>query len=258
MSDDPTREPFSALRPWEPASDAGARERARALLDAHIAAAPTPGESGPARRRRRWSRSRRVASIAGALVVAGAGAGIAASLLRTAHTGDVPVFGAQGALSSRFHVGSRGTGYCWTASLATAAPGAYRCMDGNAIHDPCFAATPNARSVACFLDPWHPVTLLRLDRPLPRHGSNGGAVALPWAIETTDGRRCTFLTGATAPMGGQRINYGCIGGSFLIGDPDRRDPLWTIHSARTYRPDALGHPTPLRAFPVVGIKETIP
>ena len=112
--------------------------------------------------------------------------------------------------------------------------------------------------VACFIDPWHPVTLLRLDRPLPRHGPAIGGPILPWAIVTEDRRKCTFLTGATAPMGGQRINYGCIDGSLLIGDPNTRDPLWTIHSAAAYHPDVPGHPTPLAHYPLAQIKETIP
>jgi hypothetical protein len=254
MSEDPTRIPFSLLRASAPARDEAARERARALLEAHVAG------TAPARPRllRRWRPpSRWVASLAGVLVVAGAGAAVAAVLLRTDHTGHLPVFTPQGALSSQFHVGSHGSGYCWTASLATGASDAYRCMQGNAIHDPCFVDPVNHAMVACFIDPWHPVTMLRLDRPLPRHGPVLGS-PLPWAIVTSDGRHCVFLTGATAPMGGERINYGCVGGSYLIGVPDRSHPLWTIRSARTYRPDAPGHPTPLRDFPLVGIRLTVP
>ena len=129
-------------------------------------------------------------------------------------------------------------------------------MEGNSIHDPCFAAATDATSVACFLDPWHPVTILRLTKPLPTHEPTHST--LPWAIETTDDRRCTFLTGATAPMGGERINYGCTDGSFLIGAPDRSRPLWTIRSAKTYRPDTPGHPAPIASFPLAEIEETVP
>lgn len=258
MPDDPIRSQFSALRASVEASDGAARERARAALEAHVA------QSSAARRARsRWrpwraARGRWVASLAGALVVAGAGAGAATILLRTEHTGHLPVFTAQGTLSPQFRVGGRGVGYCWTASLATAAGDAYRCMAGNAIHDPCFASPRNRTVVACFIDPWHRVTLLALNRPLPRHGPDTAGAILPWAIVTMDGRRCTFLTGATAAMGGQRVNYGCIGGSLLIGDPNTRQPLWTIHSATAYHPDVLGHPAPLSRYPLAQIKETIP
>jgi hypothetical protein len=258
MSEDPTRSPFSALRASVPARNEAARERARVLLDEHIGAARAQLPASAQRRRRvRAPRGRLIAVLAAAVVVAGAGGAVAAILLRTDHTGHLPVFTAQGALSSQFHVGSRGRGYCWTSSLATAATDAYRCIQGNAIHDPCFAAGPQARTVACFIDPWHAVTLLVLTRPLPAHAP---AVrdALPWAIETSDGRRCVYLTGATAPMGGERINYGCVGGSYLIGSPDRRAPLWTIRSANGYVPDRPGHPTPIGRFPLVAIKLTVP
>jgi hypothetical protein len=194
--------------------------------------------------------------LAAAFVVVGAGVAVASGFWRTEHTAHLPVFTPAGKLSSAFTVGSRARGSCWTASLASGAADAWRCAAGNAIHDPCFAASPHAATVVCFLDPWHPVTILALTKPLPRHGPTL-AQTLPWAIETTDGRRCTYLTGATAPMGGERINYGCTDRSYLIGSPDRSKPLWTIRSSRTYIPDVPGHPTPLEHFPPVAILRTI-
>jgi hypothetical protein len=253
LPEDSTDRAFSDLRPWAPSADEPARERAAAVLAAHIERSARYHEPFW----RRWQHRRWVVSAALALTVAGTGAAVAAVLLRTQHTGHLHVFTATGRLAPAFRVGSRGSGYCWTGSLATTAPDAYRCFQGNAIHDPCFAPRPRARMVACFLDPWHPVTLLRLTRPLPSHGPLVKD-ALPWAIVTTDGRRCVFLTGATAPMGGERINYGCVGGSYLLGAPDRREPLWTIRSAATYRPDNPRHPTPIADFKAVGISETVP
>lgn len=252
MTDEQDRAPFSGLRAWLPERDEAARERARALLAAHIAGTPARAAARP-RRRRRWT------APAVALVLAGGAAGaVAAVLLRTAHTGHLPVFTAQGALSPQFHVATTANGHCFTASLAAAGEAdAYRCIAGNAINDPCFAASADARTVACFLDPWHAVTLLRLTRPLPRHGPVQ-AGAPPWAIETENGLHCTYFTGATAPMGGERINYGCTKGWFLIGSPDRRQPLWTIRSSPRYVPDRPGHPTPLRRFPLAQIKLTVP
>jgi len=257
MPEDPTRFPYSALRPSTPMRDEDARASARALLEARISAAAPPRARTAPSRRRRSPRGRWIASFAAVAVVAGAGGAVAAILARTAHTGHLPVFTPQGTLSSQFHVGSRGRGYCFTSSLATGAGDAYRCIQGNAIHDPCFAASAHASTVACFLDPWHAVTLLSLERPLPPH-SGAQRDDLPWAIETADGRRCVFLTGATAPMGGERINYGCVDGSYLIGAADTRAPLWTIRSARSYRPDPPGHATPITSFPLVAIKLTVP
>jgi hypothetical protein len=255
MAEDQDRTPFSALRAWTAARDDDARERARARLDAHIATPRSDERSAraPRARRRRWA-----APVLALLLAGGAAGAVAAVLLRTAHTGHLPVFTAQGTLSPQFRVATTARGYCFTASLAAAGEAdAYRCFAGNAINDPCFAASAHARTVACFLDPWHPVTLLRLTRPLPRHGPLL-AGALPWAIETESGLRCTYFTGATAPMGGERINYGCTKGWFLIGAPDTRQPLWTIRSSPRYIPDKPGHPTPLRRFPLAQIKETIP
>jgi hypothetical protein len=255
MSEDPTRTPFSALRASTPPRDEAARAKARELLAAHIATGAPEPERG--HRRPRIPRTRWFASVAAAAVIAGGGVALATILSHTKHTGHLPVFTAQGTLSPRFHVADSGRGQCFTDSLATDARDAYRCIQGNALHDPCFAASASARSVVCFLDPWHPVTLLRLTRRLPRHGPVP-KLALPWAIVTSDGRHCTFLTGATAPMGGERINYGCVHGSYLIGTPDRRNPLWTIRSARGYVPDRPGHPTPITHFPLVGIEQTVP
>ena len=257
MPEDETRFPYSALRSSAPTRDEDARQGARALLEARIAAPARPAARTAPPRRRRSPRGRLIATLAALAVVGGAGGALAAILLRTAHTGHLPVFTPQGTLSPQFHVGSHGRGYCFGSSLATGAADAYRCIQGNAIHDPCFAAGAHAATVACFLDPWQDVTLLRLQRRLPRH-AQAERDALPWAIETADGRRCVFLTGATAPMGGERINYGCVGGSYLIGPVDARAPLWTIRSSRTYRPDPPGRPAPISRYPLVAIKLTVP
>lgn len=260
------RTPYSELRAWAPARDDDARARAHRQLQLHIAAAESrqlraaspshPRLPGRVRLRRRLRLPRRwFVPLLALVAVAGAGGVAAAVLLRTAHTNRVPVFTPQGRLSPQFHVGARGRGYCWEASLASTDADAYRCFQGNLIHDPCFAASAHARSVVCFLDPWHAVTVLRLTRRLPRHGPAVKGPPLPWAIVTTDGRRCVFMTGATALAGGERVNYGCTDGSYLIGNPDTRAPLWTIRSDRHLSLKQMH--TPLRRFPVVGIKQTI-
>jgi hypothetical protein len=255
MTDEFPRTPFSWFRSGVPERDERSRAHAQARLETHIAERSRQRPSSPPFLRRRPPR-RLAGPLAAAFVVVGAGVAVASGFWRTEHTAHLPVFTPAGKLSSAFHVGSRASGSCWTASLASGAADAWRCAAGNAIHDPCFAASPHARSVVCFLDPWHPVTILALTKPLPRHGPTP-AQTLPWAIETTDGRRCTYLTGATAPMGAERINYGCTDHSYLIGSPNRSTPLWTIRSSRTYRPDRPGHPTPLVDFPLAQIRRTI-
>jgi hypothetical protein len=271
MSDDlhmttESRAPYALLRAWEPARDDDARARAFNQLQLHIAAAESEQLRGAApsfaERRARFSQRLRLrlqrrwlAPLLALIAVAGAGGVAAAVLLHTAHTNRVPVFTPQGRLSPQFHVGSRGRGYCWEASLASTDANAYRCFQGNEIHDPCFAASSHASSVVCFLDPWHAVTVLRLTRRLPRHVPAPKGPPLPWVIVTSDGRRCVFMTGATALVAGERVNYGCTDGSYLIGDPDTSRALWTIRSDRHLSLQQMH--APLRRFPVVGIEQTI-
>ncbi len=266
MSDRPTpsderRAPYSALRAWEPQRDEAARARALSRLQLHIEQAPPEPATHPSRTRlrvrlphvrppQRW-----LAAVIALLAAAGAGGAVAAALLRTEHTNRLRVFTPAGKLSPEFQIGARGRGYCWESSLASTARNAYRCFQGNLIHDPCFAATPHATTVVCFLDPWHAVTLLRMTRRLPKPGPLLKGPPLPWAIVTTDGRHCVFMTGATALVANQRANYGCTDGTYLIGSPDTNQPLWTIRSDR--RLSLTQMHSPLSHFPAVGIKQTI-
>jgi hypothetical protein len=49
---------------------------------------------------------------------------------------------------------------------------------------------------------------------------------IPWAVELANGERCTLLTGATAVFAGQRLNYGCESGGYVIGELQRDSPVW--------------------------------
>ena len=49
---------------------------------------------------------------------------------------------------------------------------------------------------------------------------------IPWAIELANGDRCTLLTGATAVLADERINYGCESGGSVLGELDRSGPVW--------------------------------
>ncbi|MGC9221540.1 MAG: hypothetical protein ACP5H2_09365 [Solirubrobacteraceae bacterium] len=258
------RAPFDALRAWEPAPEAAARERARRRLELHMA---DPHGAPVQRSRHAFSRAPRrprgahrgsqrwLGPLVALAVVAGGGGALAAVLLRTEHTARLAVFTAHGTLAPEFHVAARGDGYCWTASLAAQTPHAYRCFEGNMILDPCFASSAHAHSVACFISPWRPVTILTLTRRLPRTAPLPPGPQLPWAILTADGRHCVYMTGATAPVGGERINYGCTGGSFLVGNPDTRQPLWRIRSVKRFTPAEMREP--ISRFPLVAIKQTI-
>ena len=134
-------------------------------------------------------------------------------------------------LVSGLTVSARAAGSCWTASLASSSrPDAWRCMAGNRIHDPCFAGFVGPDQVAaCFASPWSSdVVLLALSGPLPADVARPGTLlgGPPWALELASGERCTMLTGATWAVAGLRVNYGCPGDVFVVGDLDRGGPAW--------------------------------
>ena len=156
-----------------------------------------------------------------------------------------------GGLNAGLTVTANDGGVCEHGSLATPGrPDAWDCLGGadNSIYDPCFAdplAPPDeAHDLACAAAPWAgEVVVFRLTAPLsrakenaPAAGDPAGAVeeadpdpwALPWALELANGERCTLLTGASVVLAGERLHYGCEGGGWVLGEPDRAQPLWTV------------------------------
>jgi hypothetical protein len=140
-----------------------------------------------------------------------------------------------GNLGIGYAVTSRGSGECFASSAAVPArPDAWRCTIGNAIHDPCFQNVMGDHNLlACPQVPWNAnVILLTLKSPLPAEARKNIALkgSLPWALELANGQRCTMFTGATAPIAGMRINYGCPGGFIAVGDIDQSQPVWRVFS----------------------------
>lgn len=124
-------------------------------------------------------------------------------------------------------------GSCFARSAASPdRPDAWRCTVGNAIQDPCLeSVTGDPKVLACVRDPWSAnVTLLTLTSPLPQESPSKSdwKDTLPWALELANGRHCTLMTDATAPIAGMRINYGCPDGSIVAGDIDRSQPVWRV------------------------------
>jgi hypothetical protein len=124
--------------------------------------------------------------------------------------------------------GAEMDGTCFAASQAVWREGAYRCSAGNEILDPCFAVEGATDAVVCGGDPAvaeTPTFRLRVTDPLPtekpvtdpRHA---------WQVRLSDGTVCGFMTGATAGVEGERLNYGCTDQSWLAGDLVPGD-VWT-------------------------------
>lgn len=128
-------------------------------------------------------------------------------------------------------------GSCWSSSTKTQRTDAWRCTADSSILDPCFAPD---------VGPEHPVLLcmgadpsrmrrLTLTETLPGNNFHipGGPIPTPLIIELANGKTCTFASGATDSLAGERLNYLCDGGGSVYGDLDQARPLWTA----AYRAD---------------------
>ncbi len=152
-------------------------------------------------------------------------ASLASGATRVIHFGP---FGSHGGMRLDYRASSTLHGYCWTESIASARSDAWRCMVGNRIFDPCFT-NPSHSRVACADDAFsRSVTLVVLDRPLPRRGPNQSP-PLPWALRLANGTRCQVATGATGIVGGMRLNYACSSRGWVLGDIDRSQEPWRVY-----------------------------
>jgi hypothetical protein len=142
---------------------------------------------------------------------------------------------ANGGLRSGFVISERSQGSCFTRSLSTDRPDAWRCFEGNGILDPCFAQSPQSTAVACAESPFSKtVVLLSLKKPLS-DGENPWTKMLqpkrmPWGLRLTSGDTCVFATGATDVVAGERMNYACRKTGWIIGAPDSSTAIWTARS----------------------------
>ena len=139
-------------------------------------------------------------------------------------------YGIDGRLQSGFTATSAVQGSCWTSSLSSTRPDAWRCMIGNFIHDPCFSDSAKTQ-VACPSDPFEKaVLIIDLDKALPAHSGSSGQS--PWAVRLANGTICSFITGATGVVAGMRLNYGCTDKGWVLGDVDRSSQPWRVFYTR--------------------------
>jgi hypothetical protein len=167
-------------------------------------------------------------------------------------------FGPDG-LNPGLSVAATVEGVCGFSSIvALDRPDAWDCLGAdNAIYDPCFEAfmqdPEDLGQLACLNDPFSTeVTLLNLTAPLVREkeapdpgmdpgmgmdpslGMGQAADAaldpwdLPWALELTNGERCTLLHGTLSVLAGQIVHYGCVDGGMVLGETNRTQPVWTV------------------------------
>jgi hypothetical protein len=123
---------------------------------------------------------------------------------------------------------------------------AWRCIVGNLIYDPCFSTAPHATSVICGAMPGKPYGItVRLAQPLPTHAP--ARDRQPWILALGDGSTCTFATGATFGVGGQRANYYCTDKDWLIGLPSTGRVWLAVKAQLSTKPSPNG-PTASRLY----------
>lgn len=107
--------------------------------------------------------------------------------------------------------GPQQKGSCWTDSVAVDRPGAWRCMVGNSIYDPCFTNPELTDGVICDADPSSdkPGFVLKLTKPLPPPTSKRRPNPLPWLLKLADGSVCELSTGTIVSIGRHTIPYQC-------------------------------------------------
>jgi hypothetical protein len=142
------------------------------------------------------------------------------TVIRDFHPGDGPV---------RQGTGAR-PGSCWTGSVAAPVAGAYRCLAGNDILDPCFAA---GRSDArCYASPWSTAVVLRLTKPLP-HLGRPSVKPRYWALQLAGGAQCVALTGTVAVVHGHPLAYSCAAGHYAGLRATRSGPMRVYYGRAT-------------------------
>jgi hypothetical protein len=116
-------------------------------------------------------------------------------------------------------------GHCWTRSIAADREGAWRCMIGSAIEDPCFSIAEFSDAVICGASPVNSRRgyLVRLTKHLPSTSGVGLPPPSPWIVELAIGQGqipgpfampsprvyCVAMTGTVPVIDGQPVRYSC-------------------------------------------------
>jgi hypothetical protein len=128
-------------------------------------------------------------------------------------------------------------GYCWTGSIAVPFRGdAWRCIEENAISDPCFT-TSDPDAVVCGMNPatGEPGFRLTLTKPLPvpqpsQHDTSPENI---WLLRLADDTYCTRFTGTRPFLGKSVATFSCTARDpkanvVLLDEPDTRRDLWIV------------------------------
>jgi hypothetical protein len=173
----------------------------------------------------------RTAVLALAMVPALAGTAATAAAPATQRSVYTP-FAADGSLRAGLRAVDP-DGECFTSSLLVGRAGAFRCITGNRLRDPCFLGPdPSSAAVICADDPWRQ-TVVRIRLAAQPTADAPAGQAPPWALELAGGAQCVLVGGATNVVHGYRLNYYCFHHRFLWGSPRTSSPTWRIRESRS-------------------------
>lgn len=116
-------------------------------------------------------------------------------------------------------------GSCWTSSVALPRAGAWRCMIGNGIEDPCFTIDGVSDAVICGANPATSDAgfVMKLLKPLPAPEAHTPPAPSPWIVQLAIGQGqvpgpyampppktyCSRMTGTMAVVDGQPVPFSC-------------------------------------------------
>ena len=112
-----------------------------------------------------------------------------------------------GTVKRSLRIAGSSSGSCWISSLTV--KGAYRCLSGSALFDPCYVSGHASSTLICVSAPWtSKAWVLRLTATLPV-ANHHFLRSLPWALQLTSGVRCINAVALNPPVEGNSMPYSC-------------------------------------------------
>lgn len=123
-----------------------------------------------------------------------------------------------------------------TTSLIDKRKGAWRCMAGGNVYDPCFMS-PKAGIFACTQTPWNKsITLVTAqDYPKTSFKTFSLATTEPWGLELVD-HRCILITESNGLLHGLPMKYKCGHDNYILGEIDKTYKIWQVKLSNLNNP----------------------
>lgn len=126
----------------------------------------------------------------------------------------------------------RASGSCFEPAESTMRTDAWRCTAGDRILDPCFSPDSDPADTSALCLDGSSGRMVELSVPDGFPGNNDhmpdGPDIEPITVVLANGAHCSFASGGTSTLAGQRLNYLCDNDGSLYGYPDKTSALWTI------------------------------